>query len=170
MSSPRWFLQSNLIQACKISCFLLGSSSSNSLPWVKAIKTSGSEMATVFGNSSKSWVNNVDPQRPVLDKMTSLPLGSPISSANRRNDSIGIRINSEHNLNWLMYIKGPVVCFKTSLLGPWTTAKTAKWESRLSRVTLGANTASGWVYLTCLKKTNVWIFNFQFSRQKYKGT
>ena len=50
-----------------------------------------------------------------------------------------------------MYMKGPVVCLRTSLLGPWTTANTAYLASTFKSVTFGAKTASGWVYLTCLE-------------------
>ena len=68
-------LKSMLIQDCKRISFLVLENLSNVGFWENSIKTSGSDIATVFGSCSNNWVNNVDPHLPVFDRTTNFVLG-----------------------------------------------------------------------------------------------
>ena len=65
----------------------------------KGIKTSGSEMANVFGIPSNSCVSRVEPHLPLLERRTRVPGGSPTSSASWMKASSGIRTSRTQLLN-----------------------------------------------------------------------
>ena len=82
-----------LIQDCKSRSLRVLENLSKVGFWENSINTSGSEIATVFGSCSNSWVNNVDPHLPVFERTTNLVLGggSPTFIANLMKDSRGSR-------------------------------------------------------------------------------
>ena len=94
-------LKSMLIQDCKRISFLVLENLSNVGFWENSIKTSGSDIATVFGSCSNNWVNNVEPHLPVFDRTTNFVLGggSPTFPASLMNDSSGIRTRCVQWLN-----------------------------------------------------------------------
>ncbi len=66
------------------------------------------------------------------------------------NHSVVRRINDLFGfVTWLMYMKGPVVCARTS---SWQIAKMAYFRSMAISVAFGSNTMLGCVYCSCLHK------------------